>query len=201
MIFAGAALRRNWDQREHIVPRIAIGVFAGANALVTGIGRVGFGPGRGLESRYVTVALLLSIAIVPLGILALTNKSRIRVAPRRLLGRAGAIVLTMLVVAADFGALVHFDRFSRTVATGRDCLLKIEEASDNCLTALYPEPDTIRRPATPHRAFGWSMFAGSEASPVPTVHLTGPNGVQEWRLEVFGGSTVGWTTRRSMPAS
>ena len=191
VVLAGGVLRRHWHRREHVVPWIAIGAFAGANALITGIGRVGFGPSQGLESRYVTVSLLLSAALVPLGILARTDMKHGRLLQRVASGAVPAVMLTALVLAADVNSLVNFDRFSRTLSSGRDCLLVIDNASDACLTALYPEPGVVRRLVLPLRSFGWSAFARQEAPPVPTVRLSGLGGVHVWRVEEFG-SHYGW---------
>jgi hypothetical protein len=61
----GIALRwRDTALRRQLLPWIAIGVFAIVSAAMASLTRIGFGVNQGLDSRYTTFSLLLSIGLI-----------------------------------------------------------------------------------------------------------------------------------------
>ncbi len=161
-VLAVIAARRHRREPRVIVPWIALGAFAGANAVLTGIGRVGMGAGRGLSSHYVTIALLLSVSLVPLGIAAF------RAGPdagwtslQRKAWTSGAALLSLLTILGDIGEWKRAADHAREMATARGCLLAIETATDDCLGRLYPDPAAVRAWEPQLRAIGWSGFVES----------------------------------------
>ena len=155
---AFAATMRRPRDLEFVLPWMAVGTFAIGNAILTAIGRVGLGPQQGLAARYVTISLLLSIAIIPLGLAALKEGHRLSPA-KRLAAIGGAALLSILTIASDIGNWRRSAAHGLAMAEARACLLAIEEASDACLAQLYPNAAVIRSREPQLRAFGWSGFA------------------------------------------
>src|SRR5207244_2732493 len=138
------AARAYWRTPALFIPWIAVGGFAGAAALLTTIGRAGFGADHGLVDRYVTLALLMPVSLVPLGILAVQGGSSEPHAVRRLVGAAGAAGLTLAVLVTDARSLRGMADFRDRMKAGRECALKIDTASDECLHFLHPNADVVR---------------------------------------------------------
>ncbi len=161
-VLAVTAARRYRGEPRVIVPWIALGAFAGANAVLTGIGRVGIGAGRGLSSHYVTMALLMSVSLVPLGIAAFRAGADAGRTPiQRKAWISGAALLPLLTILGDIGEWKRAADHAREMNMARGCLLAIETATDDCLGRLYPDPAAVRAWEPQLRAFGWSGFSGS----------------------------------------
>jgi hypothetical protein len=185
---AVVAFARWRREPELVLPWIAIGVFAGANAAVTAIGRVGFGAAQGLESRYATLGLLLPVSLVPLGILALRAWPERRWAPARFaVGAVGAVLLTVLVVRADVFSRKPLVAESQKLASARDCLIAIDEARDECLEKLYRDAAAVRHWTKQLQAWGWSGFPKVASQPPGTIRITGPDGSRLRRLRLVEG--------------
>lgn len=186
------ALRRFRTAPELVVPWIAMGAFAGANAVLTGIGRVGFGADQGFMSRYVTVSLLLSVALVPLGMLAFRAWPAGRWPTARTITAVFAAgLMTVLVAWADLRAWAGFTERSAQMVENRRCLLLIERATDECLKLVYPDPLLLRLRIKQLQAIGWSGFPKDPARPRGTIRLKDPEGLFLWRLKAED-SPVGW---------
>jgi heme/copper-type cytochrome/quinol oxidase subunit 4 len=67
---------RDPDSRRNMLPWLGIGAFAFANAALAATTRIGFGLNQGQDSRYATFSLYLSISIVGLFAVAITNRSQ-----------------------------------------------------------------------------------------------------------------------------
>lgn len=184
--FAGLAAStalRFWRKPELIMPWIALGAFAGATALLTAAGRVGMGTEQGFASRYATVGLLLTIALVPLGLLAYRAWPAGRwTRLRRISGLGGAMLLTVLVIRTDVQSLKPLAAESRKMAEARECLIRIDEATDECLNKIFSHSAPVRDWAKKLQALGWSGFPAHESQPPGTLLLSGPNGPHLWRL-------------------
>ncbi len=180
---AVAAVRHRREP-ELLMPWIALGAFAGANAVLTGIGRVGFGPEQALESRYVTISLLMSVAMIPLGMLALRAwPAGSRPSLRLTAGTSGAALLTIFAIAGDVRGLTGFGNFHGRMAAGRECALVVEDATDVCLRHLYPKAEVVRERMVVLRAYGWSGLPKDDPRSGPTLVLAGPGGKRTWNLE------------------
>ena len=161
-VLAVMAARRRRREPQAIVPWIALGAFAGANAALTGIGRVGMGAGRGLSSQYVTIALLMSVSLVPLGIAAFRAGPDAGWTPiQRKAWMGGAALLSFLTILGDIGEWKRAADHAREMIMARDCLLAIEAATDDCLGLLYPDPAAVRAWEPQLRAIRWSGFTGN----------------------------------------
>ena len=158
--FAGIVARRHWRRPALFVPWLAIGGFALANAMLTGLGRLGMGVHQAQTTRYVTISLLLAAAVVPLGVVAFSAAPAGRWSPlRRPVGVVGAAVLTVWVIATDVRRLDDIRDFNRMMTTGRDCVFEIEKAPDSCLMNIHPNPATVRLRAPELAGLKLSMFA------------------------------------------
>jgi hypothetical protein len=192
VVFSAIAATRYRRQPELVLPWIALGAFTAANAVITAIGRVDYGAQQGLSSRYVTIGLLLSIALVPLGILVLRAWPDRRWASVRLAaGVTGVVLLTFLVVRADLRGLRDFEGEGRKMTDLRECLLRIDEVSDECVAKLYPNPTVVRQWAKQLQAWGWSGFPAHAAQPPGTILIAGPGGARLWGLRLMN-RTAGW---------
>lgn len=187
---AAIAFARHRREPELVVPWIAIAAFAGANAVLTGIGRVGFGADQGLSSRYVTIALLLSVTLVPLGILALRGWPWGRWSGLGVQVGAASL-LTGLVIAGDVRGLRGFVDNNRQMTIARNCVLDVEAATDDCLKMLFPDPSTVRTRTTQLHRLHWSGFPAGDVWTTPDVSLTGPTGARSFHLYPEGGP-FGW---------
>ena len=186
LAFSGLAAStaiRFWRMPELIMPWIALGTFAGATALLTAAGRVGMGTEQGFASRYATVGLLLTIALVPLGLLAYRAWPAGRWARlRRIVGLGGAMLLTVLVIRTDVQSLKPIAAESRKMAEARECLIRIDEATDECLGKIFSHSAPVRDRTKKLQAFGWSGFPAHASQPAGTLLIAGPTGARLWRL-------------------
>ncbi len=181
---AAIAAVRHRREPELFMPWIALGAFTGANAVLTGVGRVGFGPEQALESRYVTISMLMSIALIPLGMLAPRAwPAASRPSLRLVAGASGAALLTILTIVGDVRGIAGFDNFHGRMAAARECALVVEDASDDCLRHLYPKAEVVRDRMLVLRAYGWSGFPKDDRRNSATLVLAGPGGTRTWRLE------------------
>ncbi len=187
LVLGAVALVRNRQRPELVAPWIAIGAFAGANAFITAIGSVGFGPAQALESRYVTIALLMSVALVPLWLLAFRDWPRLRPAAA-VMGIVGGMLFTYATIAGDRRGLADFARLHQKMATGRQCALSAEVSTDACLALLYPRPETVRDRMPVLRAFGWS---GLPANDPALAEIAIGTSLARWQIRMDAGAD-GW---------
>ncbi len=201
MAFAGLAAFTAICYRgklDLVIPWIALGAFAGATALLTAVGRVGMGTEQGFASRYATVGLLLTIALVPLGLLAYRAWPAGRwTRLRRIVGLGGATLLTFLVIRTDVLSLKPLTAESRKMAEARKCLIRIDEATDDCLNKIFSHAAPVRDWAKKLQALGWSGFPAHESQPPGTLLLSGPNGPGLWRLRP-AYLPIGWLDKAQL---
>lgn len=183
----GAAVRHRQDLRE-VVPWVALGTFAIANAVLTAVGRVAFGVEQALMSRYVTIALLLPIATLMLSLLTLGPRSGSR---RWNIGLSiwlvGATALMGATVLGDYYGLAGFRKLHSDLVNGRACVRNITEATDDCLRTVYPHPDYLRDRVRALAASGWSGFPPGFKPPDSVVSIDG----RKWHLRI-STAAMGW---------
>lgn len=195
--------------RAFLLPWVGVGLFGLGNAALTGIGRVGFGVAQGLASRYVTLALTVLLATVALGVFwgRQVKQGRIRVAVevalatasssrvvwsswktlhqvRAALSLALATALSLAVVWGSWKSLPHAVAFAARVEAGRDCLHYHRDASDACLTRLFPSAAALRQRIPPLEALGWSGFAmpRERLAQASTMVVNGQVGSESWKV-------------------
>ena len=155
---AGWLLATGWQDRARLLPWLALAAFTGANALVTGLGRVVFGVAQGLGSRYVTLGQLFALSAIALGILALRRLPD--GALPRVAGAGLAVLVTGLLLLAGWQSKPYLDARSGQLAAGLACLPAAASAPDSCLTLIYPDAGVVRARAAMLRDLGWSGFTG-----------------------------------------
>jgi len=187
MFCFGAAVRYRRDLSE-VVPWVALGTFAIGNAVLTAVGRIGVGIEQALMSRYVTIALLLPISTLMLGLLALGPHSGSR---RWNFGLSiwfvSATALMGATALGDYDGLAGFRKLHTDLVNGRACIRNIAEATDDCLRTVYPNPDYLRDRVRALAASGWSGFPSEFKPPDSVVSIGG----RKWHLRV-STAAMGW---------
>ncbi len=154
------AASRHRERPDLFMPWIALGLFAGANAVLTAIGRVGMGAEQGLVARYATIAPLMTVSVVLLGILAFRAWPSGRLTALTPVGAvAGGALLALPAIVADVRGMADLKEVNRRIVAGRTCVLAIDTAPDPCLVRLRPDPAVVRLRAPQLKALGLSGFA------------------------------------------
>lgn len=156
-VTAVAVLVTGWRRRGEALPWLTLAAFAAGNAFVTGLGRAGGGANQGASSRYVTIGLLFTLALLALVRLLFRRlpASRWRTAAATGL----ALGMTVLVIAADVRAVSRAAVLSERQRAGRDCLIAMPPGDDACLEKLYPVAGVVRERLPALERFGWGGLA------------------------------------------
>jgi hypothetical protein len=133
---------------QRMAPWIALGWFALLFALVTTLGRAGFGVEQANASRYVTVMVLLVVAVLQLGRIIL---SHLRGASP-LMGSAFLAGVLVAMLIANSGEAIAFSQSQFNAKTeGKVCLELIQflhraelRGNHSCLNRLYLDAQRIR---------------------------------------------------------
>lgn len=159
-----------------------VGMYAVFSAITTAIGRAGFGVEQAGASRYTTVALLLTLAVMAMAACALADAtSGLRARPAAI----GALLATPWLLVGAVQVLNHPDNLDRMESTkanglaGLRCLERATSADEKCLTGLYfPGGRYIYDDVEYLRRIGWfatpagKLGAGQDAP--PTAGLPAP---------------------------
>jgi len=189
LIAAGALLVSEPRRRSSMLVWIAFGAFAGGNAVLTGIGRVGFGASQGGASRYTTVGLFLLIATIPLVIYWL--KALKLTWLRRGIATACTVVLLALLLRGTTQGIAAGRAWADQRMVAQFCLLTYRSTTDRCLLMLYPDAKIVRARASKLEERGWGAFASSSYASRPSLRLTDGEEMREWRVWPAFAST-GW---------
>lgn len=133
---------------------IALIAFSFASAIITTIGRAGFGLDQALASRYVTLSLL---AIIGLYLIALKLNS-IKNKNYKLLYKA---ILCFIVLGLVFGyssGTIAGEKISESREEMAFSVLHYTNASDESLSHAYPNPHFIRNCATILEKYRLNVF-------------------------------------------
>ncbi|PZV18018.1 MAG: hypothetical protein DCF22_02535 [Leptolyngbya sp.] len=170
-------------------PWISLGCFTILFALMTTVGRSGFGVEQASASRYVTVAILLVIALVQLWRLALTktkngvenwldsptqSSSGLKLRFASIKPLIGSI-LTLLVLINSINSIPSATDFRSRLLHGQACLEiadYIVRSPENCLQLIYPDANTVSDRAKVLNQIGFRHFPKK-----PIEFLTSPDQV------------------------
>jgi hypothetical protein len=165
VVVAFLALAAVWFWRErsealwHLVTRYPVAPISAILLVAVLVGRVGFGPGQAIASRYVPYTLLL---IASLGLAALDLA---RGASPKARAAALAVAVALLTPAwyASYREALHEGWVHRDDLTRwRDCVLQSPSAADRCDGAgVYPVPEELVRRTEQLRAKKLTFFADS----------------------------------------
>lgn len=159
----GMLVRKKIADFKTLLPYFGISLYSIGSALMTGVGRVGFGSNQAIYSRYCTMVVPLWVSLVVFLILLRTGGNRApnagsapktrsgRPAPmdcRQIAGWLLLAAITMLVlgsVCATDGA----KSLSRIQTLGRNSLLNLaanpaSETDYQGLRFIYPRPEVVR---------------------------------------------------------
>jgi len=135
---------------EKLMPWFQIAFFGLFNAIITGIGRVGFGEHTALSSRYIPPTTLFWE-----GTLVITAFMLLYMIKTAKTSRNRNIIKTIFVILLIFLGLsiglsyyygwIAGSNFSNKISIGGSCLLEFESATDDCLSILHPSPDYVVR--------------------------------------------------------
>jgi len=139
-----------------IAPYFGLALYALANAMITGIGRSGYGLGQALSSRYIPFASLLWI---PLAALLMIHASKAAETGRRHMARVSRALLCAMagfvLLAIAYGTYRADERWDAFVPA-REALLKGDDAAQ--LGHLYPDVEFLREQREILRRYRLSVF-------------------------------------------
>ncbi|MBR8834991.1 MAG: hypothetical protein DSM106950_13370 [Stigonema ocellatum SAG 48.90 = DSM 106950] len=146
-------------------PWLSLGWFATLFALMTTLGRAGFGIEQAKSSRYTSVSILLVISL--LQILRLLIYHKRKWISKNIYKFSSGIFfvcfLTAIFNSSDEIAQARQNWRQRT--RGEACLevirfidKSINQQPDNCLDALFPDPDLLKQMAEPLQRIGFRDF-------------------------------------------
>lgn len=123
---------------------IIIGLYAVLTAVLTAVGRSGFGLFQATCSRYTTVALLLWSCLVVMGCAGRESGRPGVFGPNAWLKRAGVIVFVLVVALVNLNAYKSLDLI-RLVSSGRICgwMAVRQGVYPECLQLLHMKPQRL----------------------------------------------------------
>lgn len=137
---------------------IGIGCFAVGSAVVTAVGRVGFGARQAGETRYTTISVLFAISTLALLTVAFMGRS-----PKGGGRAAGVLAIWML---AGGVLLWHYPDQVQEIADlsaqrikDKECLERVTSADDPCLLILYPKGEIIFERTQVLKEKQWGPFS------------------------------------------
>jgi hypothetical protein len=126
---------------------IALGAYSITTGILVAVGRLGFGVGQSLASRYTTFSLYLSVAVIFLAAIVLghlrrqeTGALRLASTSRLMVGAAAAALVALQVPVFALGLRAMEDR-SDELLRGRACLHLINVAPDRACLVENVHPD------------------------------------------------------------
>lgn len=134
LLLLGSALvlgSRSAAERRAMVLPLALAGYAIGSAVLTGVGRAGFGAAQALSPRYVTISLLLWVALV-----ALLGRA---VPPR--FRAAGAVGLAVVLIYSGVRGGLAGAGWSEDRRLGHEALV---EGRNGDLSKLHPDPARVR---------------------------------------------------------
>lgn len=161
-IYLMLARRRN-PQNEvcgNMIVWFAVAGYALCSAAIATTGRAGFGLAQALASRYVTFAIYLPIALIPLTAIVLRDMVlRNRISPGHARGLAGAgAALLILIQLLGLPRAISFARnWQRSGEREKAALLLLPVLSDDAqlISQFSPNPDSVVRFAPQLNARGY----------------------------------------------
>lgn len=162
-----------------------IGSYTGISALITTLGRVGFGVEQSLASRYTTFSLYMTISVAHLIAIILNDlNNRDALKEQRLwidraLSALLGIFLLMHLVTSVLSAQ-HMNAIKQERLRAKACLLLMNIAPAECLTTkLYPSLEELKRRATFLDSIGFlnpSLVKGNRIDDIGVVQANSKYG-------------------------
>lgn len=139
--------RSNKEEFKRLLKWLSLALCAFLSAIVTGIGRVGFGVEQGLSSRYITISNLFIISALVITVILINRYANTK----------KNFPMKWVVISSSLSTLLILSYFlsfsmglkelvsrSLSVQTAGRCLENVDMAPDECLNLLYPNPPVVR---------------------------------------------------------
>jgi hypothetical protein len=130
------------------MPWLQLAMFGLLSAGATAIGRLGFGVGHALSSRYVPLSnLFLEATLVIALTMLLLVMPRLKKINNNVLLLSSVVLLALFAVgtgASYVGGWHEGSLWSEKVLSDSSCLEYFEIASDECLLIMYRDPEIVR---------------------------------------------------------
>jgi hypothetical protein len=139
-----------------LTPYLSLGLYAILSALATGLGRVGFGSSQAMSSRYVTISLLLWIALVIL-LFVLAKAAEIK-SFQKFAACTLLIVFVGLVTLNSIHWRTFFSWRYEFLTPARAELFSLKD--DDLLKRLFPSADYVRMQTKLLATHHLSVFRG-----------------------------------------
>lgn len=158
-------LARRGHHLRTLVPFAALALYAVGSALITGIGRVGFGSDQAFTSRYTTISSLLWLAIPGLLCLLVDGGGHgFSISSGNVVEKVGALVfvvaLVVLVGASSVGALSSFRGWHEFLVPAREAMIAAEavDADYELLGRLFADTGYLMAQRSILDEYGLSVF-------------------------------------------
>jgi len=140
-----------------LAPYLSLALYAVASAMITGLGRVGFGSTQAMSPRYITFANLVWVADIAFCWALFRGAIDASKAPRRkaAMGVAGLGLALLLALGSAYGTYRWTERYHYRIEA-RDELLRGD--NDDLLRRIHPEPDKIKARRPVLRKYGLTVF-------------------------------------------
>jgi hypothetical protein len=140
--------RLNKERFRNLTPWLALAIYAILAACVTGAGRIGLGSQQALASRYTTISTLLVISAA----VTIYHSMELNLSinkKRSLKDILFIIAITSVFCLSYSNSYTHgvkeMKKIAKCVNESAFCLTDPENADDDSLKRLYPNPDVIRQ--------------------------------------------------------
>lgn len=149
-LFFAARLRRRLV--TNLIPFTAIAGYVVATALITGVGRAGFGLHHAATSRYTTISVLMVVATIG-SLYAVVPASRER---RAGVGFGVVCIALIVVLLHDLpDELNSMQEWRDHTLAARKCLVQATYPTEGCLTLAYPDGPTVFKRSRQVIEWGW----------------------------------------------
>lgn len=139
--------RSHKEEFNRLLPWLAIASYAILSAVVTGIGRVGFGVGQALSSRYTTISTLFIISVLVIVVIWANNYIRIY----KQLPTKWVVIITSISTLLVLSYILSFSKGKEEFAQRKAhlekaaaCFENVDVVTDEFLRVLYPNTAIVR---------------------------------------------------------
>jgi hypothetical protein len=151
-------LKREYSARQKYLCWVGLGLYSILSAIVTAIGRLGFGISIAVTSRYTVTSTLFVFSTILLVSMALTFKQPDH-AQYRYPYKPFVVLLVVFVIymvisnyVAGIRAMSNTNIF---LVKTKECLVRLDSSTDDCLRKSYPNPNIVRERARYLKLWGW----------------------------------------------
>jgi hypothetical protein len=127
---------------------IALALYAFISAVVTGVGRVGFGVSQALSSRYITISTLFTISAFVITVVWIKQYLRVhKQLPAKwvaVIASISTLLILSYILSGSNGVTQFKERRLQIVERAGGCLENVDMAPEEYLKVLHPMPALVR---------------------------------------------------------